>query len=81
MEQDGAKNMDKGMLFKVGESSPSNCIKRQVEIEQLYLSVSFIHGFKGRWVEAGGTAHSQSLGRVAKLQPLCLMGMLTSFIL
>jgi hypothetical protein len=46
--------------------APRNYVKMQVEIEQLRVSVSFIHGFKGSWVVAGSTPYSWSLGRVAK---------------
>jgi hypothetical protein len=46
--------------------APSNCVQRQVQIEQLYVYESFIHEFKGNWVGAGSMAHSWSIGRVAK---------------
>ena len=34
MERCRDKSIDKGKLFQVGDSSPSNCIRRQVENEQ-----------------------------------------------
>jgi len=52
------KNVDKGTLFQVGVRAPSNCVKSQVEIEQ--LCVSFIHGLRGNWVGAGSAAHSRA---------------------
>jgi hypothetical protein len=39
---------------------------RQVEIEQLCVSVFFIHGSNILWAGAGSAVLSQSLGKVAK---------------
>ena len=42
--------------------TPSNCVMRQVEKEQI-ACVSSVRGFKGRWIRADRLATSQSKGR------------------
>ena len=51
---------------------PNNCVKREVEIEQMSVCLLYVHS-RGNWVEAGSTAHSWSLGRVEKATYTMLM--------